>query len=171
MMRLVKAICLIVIGGFVAGFDQVGADDRLKAAAVFLGHDFDYLPEAFDISFFERGGRMMRAVSKVSPSSVFTLSEPERCKFIFAWKPLTPDVYVSTVDFNKLHSLQVLPTASGLRRLIVLVGEAGAHTVQTSHEVKEDNKAQLDNLLPGEVPAYLMRLGVLLDKLCGVKLN
>jgi hypothetical protein len=152
------------------GCDHPGTDERLTAALDIFSDNFSYKPIYYTISFEMQDVNTLKAAPKFEQFDVFTIQESVMCWFIVTSNRPGSTQTTATFDLNKLKIPQVYPTISGLRRLIYLTGESGGYKYRSGNDdVRIEDKAQIYNVLPEEVPTYLARLAAFQQKLCGIK--
>lgn len=149
-----------------------GTEERLRAAAEVLGAEYNINPDWYNISFEMRDANTWVAVAKRGDPRRFELQESDHCKFRFTVEANTPDATNTAADLSKLKRIEVLPTVSGLLRVVFLAGdEAEAVSVQSRYGLQKSNQVRLNNLEPGRVPAFLSRVADFQDKMCGIKVT
>ncbi|WP_316199200.1 hypothetical protein [Bradyrhizobium sp. SZCCHNS2002] len=167
---LVLAVPAFVLGGC----EDIthGTEERLRAAVEIIGAEYNLTADWMGTSFESRDTNTLVVAAKRGRPRRFELQEPERCKFRFTIEAGTPEATTETADLNSLKRLEVLPTMSGLGAIVSLSGDtADSVVVASRYGTRKENKLRLNNLLPGEVDAFLPKVAAFMEKTCGVKVS
>ncbi|WP_152977898.1 hypothetical protein [Bradyrhizobium pachyrhizi] len=146
-----------------------GTEERLRAAGNIVAGEYNLWASWLDVKF--ENGTLVVAGTR-GPPKRYELQEPEYCKFIFTVDAGTSDYTTTTADLSKLNRLEVVPTISGLLRIVYLAGSE-ANTVErhSRYGNEKSNKVRLNNLEPAKIDAFLSKVAEFQEKFCGVKVS